>query len=35
VLSQYSAAAQGEVDRVLLPQDEQDLVRQYFQDLAQ
>ena len=34
VLSQYSAAAQGEVDRELIPQDEQDLVRQYFQDLA-
>ena len=35
VLSQYSAAAQSEVDRELIPQDEQDLVRQYFQDLAQ
>jgi chemotaxis protein histidine kinase CheA len=35
VLSEYSAAAQSEVDRELIPQAEQDLVRQYFQDLGQ
>ncbi|HEY8812410.1 MAG TPA: hypothetical protein VIO86_07975, partial [Candidatus Dormibacteraeota bacterium] len=34
-LSEYRSAAQSEVDRQLIPQDEQDLVRQYFQDLGQ
>jgi len=33
--SEYRSAAQSEVDRQLIPQDEQDLVRQYFQDLGQ
>jgi chemotaxis protein histidine kinase CheA len=35
VLAEYSAAAQSEVDREVIPQSEQDLVRQYFQDLGQ
>ena len=34
-LSQYRAGAQSEVDRQVIPQDERDLVRQYFQDLGQ
>ncbi|GAC1654575.1 MAG: hypothetical protein NVS9B1_05960 [Candidatus Dormibacteraceae bacterium] len=34
VLAEYQAAATSQVDRQLIPEDERDLVRQYFQDLG-
>jgi len=33
-LAQYAATAQSEVDRELIPADDQQLVREYFQNLA-
>lgn len=34
VLAEYQAAATSQVDRQLIPENERDLVRQYFQDLG-
>ena len=33
-LAQYAATAQSEVDRELIPADDQQLVREYFQNLG-